>query len=119
MAEFAVKSSRQSASRIEMPIQNRIARLRHRYQSGPAFIPPGFGENPETRVKWVSLIRTYFQLGGAQIQPTVASADILRSAQREPENYKDLIVKVGGYSTYFADLGLEIQEEIIARTEHC
>jgi len=83
------------------------------------FHPSGIGENPEARAKWVSLIRTYFQLGGAQIQPTVVSAEILKLAQREPENYRDLIVKVGGYSTYFVELGREIQEEIIARTEHC
>ena len=42
----------------------------------------------------------------------------LRAAQRNPTEYRDLIVKVGGYSTYFVDLGIEIQDEIIARTEH-
>lgn len=83
------------------------------------FHPSGIGENPEARAKWVSLLRTYFQLGGAQIQPTVVSAEILKLAQSKPENYRDLIVKVGGYSTYFVELGREIQEEIIARTEHC
>jgi trans-4-hydroxy-L-proline dehydratase len=82
------------------------------------FHPTGIGENPEARAKWAALIRTYFQLGGAQIQPTVASAETLRLAQTEPENYRDLIVKVGGYSTYFVDLGREIQEEVISRTEH-
>ena len=82
------------------------------------FHPTGIGENPEARAKWVALIRTYFQMGGAQVQPTVASAETLRLAQTEPENYRDLIVKVGGYSTYFVDLGREIQEEVISRTEH-
>jgi len=82
------------------------------------FHPSGIGDNQKARAKWVSLIRTYFQLGGAQIQPTVASAEILRDAQKHPENYRDLIVKVGGYSTYFVELGREIQEEVIARTEH-
>jgi pyruvate-formate lyase len=82
------------------------------------FHPSGIGENPESRAKWVSLIRTYFQMGGAQIQPTVASAEMLKAAQKEPDNYRDLIVKVGGYSTYFVDLGREIQQEVIARTEH-
>ena len=72
----------------------------------------------EARKKWVSLIRTYFQMGGSQIQPTVASAEMLRAAQKEPEKYKDLIVKIGGYSTYFTELGREIQAEIIDRTEH-
>jgi len=82
------------------------------------FHPTGIGENPEARAKWVALIRTYFQMGGAQVQPTVASAETLRLAQTAPQNYRDLIVKVGGYSTYFVDLGREIQEEVISRTEH-
>ncbi|HUT52335.1 MAG TPA: pyruvate formate lyase family protein [bacterium] len=83
------------------------------------FHPTGVGESEEARAKWASLVRTYFKLGGSQIQPTVASAEMLRAAQQEPENYRDLIVKVGGYSTYFVDLGREIQQEIIERTEHC
>ena len=82
------------------------------------FHPTGIGESPESRDKWLALVRTYFQLGGAQLQPTVASADTLREAQIEPDKYPDLIVKVGGYSTYFADLGQEIQNEIISRTEY-
>jgi formate C-acetyltransferase len=83
------------------------------------FHPTGVGESAEARAKWASLVRTYFKLGGSQIQPTVASVETLRAAQEEPENYRDLIVKVGGYSTYFVDLGREIQQEIIERTEHC
>jgi len=64
------------------------------------------------------LLRTYFKLGGQQLQPTVASGEMLRAAQLEPDSYRDLSVKVGGYSTYFIDLGGEIQNEVIARTEH-
>lgn len=82
------------------------------------FHPTGVGEGLEKREKWVSLVRTYFQIGGGQIQPTVASARMLKEAQKDPDRYQDLIVKVGGYSTYFADLGGEIQDEIIARTEY-
>ncbi len=82
------------------------------------FHPGAVGGNPDTQQKWISLIRTYFGMGGQQIQPTVASAEMLRDAQVNPSEYRDLIVKVGGYSTYFVDLGNEIQEEIIARTEH-
>lgn len=82
------------------------------------FHPTGIGDRPETRAKWASLVRTYFELGGAQIQPTVASAEVLKEARREPDSHPDLIVKVGGYSTYFADLGREIQDEVIARTEY-
>lgn len=82
------------------------------------FHPNAMGNGSAGRAKWVALLRTYFQLGGPQLQPTVASAEMLRAAQREPDQHRDLIIKVGGYSTYFVDLGNEIQEEIIARTEH-
>jgi pyruvate-formate lyase len=82
------------------------------------FHPSAIGQDTETRAKWVSLIRTYFQMGGAQIQPTVAGAELLRAARVRPQEHRDLIVKVGGYSTYFVDLGRAVQDEIIARTEH-
>ncbi len=82
------------------------------------FHPSGIGDNDLARNKWVSLIRTYFKLGGSQVQPTVASAEMMRKAQQDPESFRDLIVKIGGYSTYFVELGRELQEEIIARTEH-
>ncbi len=82
------------------------------------FHPLAIGTNNYSRSKWISLLRTYFDMGGSQLQPTVASAEKLREAQKNPEEYRDLIIKVGGYSTYFVDLGREIQEEVIARTEH-
>lgn len=82
------------------------------------FHPSALGSNVITRKKWVSLLKTYFQLGGPQVQPTVASAEMLMDAQRHPEKYRDLIVKVGGYSAYFTELGIEIQNEVISRTEH-
>jgi formate C-acetyltransferase len=66
----------------------------------------------------VQLIRTYFKLDGHHIQFNVADAATLRAAQQHPEKYRDLIVRVAGYSDYFCDLGLSLQEEIIARTEH-
>jgi pyruvate-formate lyase len=80
--------------------------------------PSAIGKNKETRRKWAALVRTYFDMGGMQLQPTVASTEMLRAAQQNPEEYRSLIVKVGGYSTYFVDLGKEIQNEIIARSEH-
>jgi formate C-acetyltransferase len=82
------------------------------------FHPSAVGRSPETRAKWASLVRTYFKLGGAQLQPTCVSARMLQQARQRPELNRDLIVKVGGYSTYFVDLGREIQQEIIDRTEH-
>jgi len=80
--------------------------------------PSAIGKNPEMQKKWASLIRTYFNMGGEQLQPTVVSTDVLRAAQRNPEEYLNVIVKVGGYSAYFVDLGHEIQDEAISRSEH-
>jgi formate C-acetyltransferase len=64
------------------------------------------------------LVRTYFTLGGHHIQFNVVNADMLREAQKNPENYRDLIVRVAGYSDYFCHLGKALQDEIIERTEH-
>ncbi len=66
----------------------------------------------------VQLMRTYFRLDGHHIQFNVVDAATLRKAQQNPEQYRDLIVRVAGYSDYFCDLSLALQEEIIARTEH-
>ena len=68
--------------------------------------------------KVLHLIRAYFKMDGHHIQFNVVSADTLRKAQQEPENYRDLIVRVAGYSDYFVNLGTDLQEEIIKRTEH-
>jgi formate C-acetyltransferase len=66
----------------------------------------------------VHLIRTYFKLDGHHVQFNVVDAATLRAAQAHPEQYRDLIVRVAGYSDYFCDLGKTLQDEIIARTEH-
>jgi formate C-acetyltransferase len=66
----------------------------------------------------VQLIRTYFRMDGHHIQFNVVDAQTLRAAQAHPEQHRDLIVRVAGYSDYFCDLGRALQDEIIARTEH-
>ena len=68
--------------------------------------------------KLVQLIRTYFRLDGHHIQFNVVDAATLREAQEYPEQHRDLIVRVAGYSDYFCDLSRALQDEIIARTEH-
>jgi formate C-acetyltransferase len=79
---------------------------------------PQIFESEETIDKIVSLIRAYFKMSGHHIQFNVINADTLREAQKHPESYRDLIVRVAGYSDYFVDLTPELQEEIIRRTEH-
>lgn len=68
--------------------------------------------------KLAQLIRTFFRLDGHHIQFNVVNSNMLRDAQKHPEKYRDLIVRVAGYSDYFVDLGIDLQNEIIGRTEH-
>jgi len=65
-----------------------------------------------------SLVRSYFKLNGHHMQFNVVNAAKLREAQAQPDQYRDLIVRVAGYSDYFCDLSPALQEEIIQRTEH-
>ena len=62
-------------------------------------------------------MRSYFRLDGHHIQFNVVTAETLRAAQADPDRYRDLIVRVAGYSDYFCDLTPALQNEIIARTE--
>jgi formate C-acetyltransferase len=66
----------------------------------------------------VGLIRTYFKRDGHHIQFNVVDAATLRATQKNLEQYRDLIVRVAGYSDYFCDLNQALQDEIITRTEH-
>jgi len=68
--------------------------------------------------QWAHLVRSYFKMDGHHMQFNVVRAGQLRLAQKNPEQHRDLIVRVAGYSDYFCDLSTELQEEIIARTEH-
>ncbi|HOP02878.1 MAG TPA: glycyl radical protein [Tenuifilaceae bacterium] len=79
---------------------------------------PSFFSGDEAIDKLASLVRTYFKLDGHHIQYNVVDANTLRDAQKFPEKYRDLIVRVAGYSDYFNDLGEALQNEIIRRTEH-
>ena len=63
------------------------------------------------------LIRSYFKMNGHHIQFNVVTANTLRKAQKNPDKYRDLIVRVAGYSDYFVDLGTDLQNEIIGRSE--
>lgn len=68
--------------------------------------------------KLAHLVRSYFKMDGHHIQFNVVGRDELLRAQKHPDEYRDLIVRVAGYSDYFVDLTRELQDEIIDRTEH-
>ena len=79
---------------------------------------PSLVNTDDSLDKWAHLVRSYFKMDGHHMQFNVVRAETLREAQQHPEAHRDLIVRVAGYSDYFCDLSLELQEEIIARTEH-
>ncbi|RLC05485.1 MAG: formate C-acetyltransferase/glycerol dehydratase family glycyl radical enzyme [Deltaproteobacteria bacterium] len=81
------------------------------------FLPSALGKD-EDIVNLSHLIRTYFKLKGHHIQFNVVGTDTLKKAQTAPDDYRDLLVRVAGYSDYFVDLDEFHQEEIIERTEH-
>lgn len=78
---------------------------------------PSFLKDETGIEKLISLVRSYFRMDGHHIQFNVVTAETLRAAQSHPEKYSDLIVRVAGYSDYFVDLGMDLQNEIIRRTE--
>ena len=76
---------------------------------------PEILRDPKSREGVASLIRSFFAQGGMQLQVNVCDADTLKKAQQNPDGYKDLIVRVGGYSDYFVNLSKALQDEIIQR----
>jgi formate C-acetyltransferase len=66
--------------------------------------------------KLSQLVQTYFDLGGMELQINVISADTLRDAQKRPEEYRDLVVRVAGFSAYFVELHVTGQNDLISRT---
>ncbi len=98
-----------------------VAKLNHILCAGGTLLNQKF--NPSSLQglgqleRLASLVKTYFGLGGMHVQINVVSADTLRDAQKHPEKYSNLLVRVAGYSALFTTLEPEIQDEIISRTE--
>ena len=81
-------------------------------------LSPKCVEGEEGTEKLVSFIRTFCDLKLWHLQFNIINKDTLLAAKKEPEKYKSLIVRVAGYSAYFVDLSPDLQDDIIARTEH-
>jgi trans-4-hydroxy-L-proline dehydratase len=79
---------------------------------------PSMLRDPEHRAKFKAFLRSYAENGGSALQINMIDADILRDAQKNPDAYKHLLVRVTGYNAYFTAIGRELQNEIIARETH-
>jgi len=80
-------------------------------------VPNNTDTHEETLNYFNSYAKSYFDLGGMQIQFNVVTSDLLRDAMNKPENYGWLIVRISGYNAYFVDLNRDMQLEILNRTE--
>ncbi len=81
-------------------------------------IDPAVFKSTDGMKRMADLIRTFVDQKIFHLQFNVVSSDTLIAAQEEPENYRDLMVKVAGYNAYFTQLSRELQDTIVARTEH-
>ncbi|MGC1451226.1 MAG: glycine radical domain-containing protein, partial [Candidatus Sulfotelmatobacter sp.] len=79
-------------------------------------VPPDQLKTRKGRDNVLNLVKTYFDNNGYHIQFNVLNTDILRDAQKHPENYRDLVIRVAGFSAFFTRLHVGVQNEIIERT---
>ncbi|MHA2423948.1 MAG: pyruvate formate lyase family protein [Candidatus Thorarchaeota archaeon] len=81
-------------------------------------LSPSMVRTPEHIDKLAALLRAYNEAGGTALQINIIDSETLRDAQANPENYSNLLIRVTGYNAFFTQIGRELQEEIITRTEH-
>jgi formate C-acetyltransferase len=80
-------------------------------------ITPDLVRDRDNLIKLGKLMRIFFRMGGHHVQFNVVSTELLKEAQKRPQDFEDLMVRVAGYSDYFVNLPKGLQEEIIIRTE--
>jgi len=113
-----------AGSDVESPLaaMRSSAKVNHDVHTGGTLLNLRLGEDllntPRGKHNLGALIRAYFSLGAFHVQFNTVSTEILRKAQKKPEMYKDLLVRVAGYSTQFVNLSPEMQEAIIIRNAH-
>jgi formate C-acetyltransferase len=98
-----------------------VAKLDHARTNGTLLnvkVSPACVKTPEDLHKLAALIRGYFDQGGHHMQFNITDEKILRDAMEHPEQYRNLLIRVAGYSDYFVLLSPDIQQEILSRTEH-
>ena len=79
---------------------------------------PSLIRDTEHQEKFKAFLKGYVENGGTALQINILDPDMLRDAQKHPQNYRHLLVRVTGYNAYFTSIGRELQDEIIARISH-
>ncbi len=102
-------------------IANSVAKLDHaRIGNGIILnwkFSPAAVSGVSGRDSLIALMDTYFENQGMQSQFSIVSRDMMMAAQKQPDKYKDLVVRIAGYSAYFVELSRELQNDLIGRTE--
>jgi len=102
-------------------VMNSAAKLDTAQMEGPLLnlkFSPGVVRTRDGMQKLAELIGTYMDQGGFHVQFNILDAKMLRDAQKNPEKYRDLVVRLAGYSAFWVELSKDVQDEIISRTEH-
>jgi len=79
---------------------------------------PSIMRSEEHRAKFKAFLKGYAENGGTALQVNILDPDMLREAQKHPQDYRHLLVRITGYNAYFAGIGRELQDEVIARLSH-
>jgi formate C-acetyltransferase len=81
-------------------------------------INPSLLRDPEHKEKFKAFLKGYVENGGSCLQINMIDAETLKEAQKRPEEYRSLLVRITGYNAYFTSIGRELQDEVIARISH-
>ncbi|NPV52613.1 MAG: glycyl radical protein [Firmicutes bacterium] len=121
LADGGISPVRGTDRRGPTAVLRSAARIDHVLSSNGSLLNlkflPSTLEGPNGIAKFVTFLRAFVMLKVAQVQFNVISSQTLLDAQAHPENYRNLVVRVAGYSAYFIDLSKDIQDDIIMRTE--
>lgn len=102
-------------------VVNSVAKVDHSIATNGTLLNLRFPQDAvagvEGRDNLVSFIDEYIAKKGMHVQFNIMSAETMRAAQKNPEDYKDMLVRVAGYSAYFVELGKPLQKDLIQRTE--
>lgn len=102
-------------------VVNSVTKVDHSKATNGTLLNLRFPEDSVAEVEGrdilISFIDEYMSKHGMHVQFNIMSADKMRAAQKNPELYKDMLVRVAGYSAYFVELGKPLQEDLISRTE--
>ena len=101
-------------------VMNSVSKMDMMYQESSLLnmkFAPTMLKSKEGKQKFADLLATYFDRGGSQVQFNILDRDMLLDAKAHPENYRDLVVRVAGYSAFWVELSPEVQDDIILRTE--